>query len=141
MKLHSLLPAGLASALLLAAGSVFAQTPKNEKDACACCAAPAATSTTATTGKLVPASDVDAAWLEQARKAYPLESCPVSGDKLGTMGKPRDYVYRVDGQPDRLVRFCCGGCLEDFEKEPAKFLATIDAAKAGKPAADSGHAM
>ncbi len=138
MKLLSFLPASLASAALLAVSSGFAQQPKTEDASCACCAAPAATTTSA--GKLVPAAELDAAWLDQARKSYPLDACPVSGDKLGTMGKPREYAYRVAGQPDQLVRFCCGGCLEDFEKEPAKFLAKIDAAKAGKPAADAGHA-
>lgn len=27
----------------------------------------------------------------------------------------------------RLVRFCCGGCVKVFEKNPAKHLATVDA--------------
>ena len=39
---------------------------------------------------------------------------------------------RPAGQPDRLVRFCCNDCLDDFQKTPAKFLAMIDTAKAKK---------
>jgi len=72
-------------------------------------------------------------WLAKEVAAYPLTSCAVSGDKLGGgMGPALDYVWRVAGQPDRLVRFCCGDCPPDFRKDPAKYLAMIDAAKAGK---------
>lgn len=46
--------------------------------------------------------------------------------------KPFDYVYKEEGIPDRLVRFCCESCLDDFQEEPAKFLALIDAAAARK---------
>lgn len=56
--------------------------------------------------------------------SYPLTSCVVSGEKLGgEMGKPVD---RVVG--NRLVRFCCTGCINDFNKNPIKFLKMIDAA-------------
>jgi YHS domain-containing protein len=30
------------------------------------------------------------------------------------------------------VRFCCKGCTDDFEKNPAKFLKLIDEAAAKK---------
>ena len=67
---------------------------------------------------------------------YPLKTCVVSGGKLGGMGKPVEYVYKQAGQPDRAVVFCCSSCIKKFEKEPAKFLAKLDAAetaaKAGK---------
>lgn len=87
-------------------------------------------------GLLVPVSDkTDAAWLAQARANYPLSVCSVSGDKLGDakMGKAHDYVFKQDGKPDRLVRFCCSDCVKDFNKDPAKYLKIIDeaAAKAG----------
>jgi YHS domain-containing protein len=59
---------------------------------------------------------------------YPLQTCVVSGDKLGEMGKP--YIYNYEG---REVRFCCKGCLKDFKKEPAKYLKKLDdAEKAAK---------
>jgi hypothetical protein len=62
--------------------------------------------------------------------AYPLKTCVVSGGKLGGMGKPVAYVYQQAGQPDRMVMFCCKACIRKFEKEPAKFLAKLDAAGA-----------
>jgi hypothetical protein len=83
----------------------------------------------ARSGKLVPVTEKDAAWAAKARKDYPLDVCLTSDEKLGSMGKSPEYIYRVDGQPDRLVVFCCDGCEEDFMKEPAKYLAKIDAAK------------
>jgi len=70
--------------------------------------------------------------LAQAKTAYPLDTCVVSGEKLGEMGTPIDYIYKQEGQPDRLVRFCCKGCLKDFKKDPAKFLAKIDQAPTAK---------
>ena len=64
---------------------------------------------------------------------YPLKICVVSGDKLGgDMGAPFDYVYKEDGKPDRLVRFCCKNCVKDFKKDPAKYLKLIDDAAAAK---------
>ena len=54
---------------------------------------------------------------------YPLEKCPVSGEPLGSMGAPANFVW--DG---RLVRFCCAGCDHSFEKDPAKYLAIVDEA-------------
>jgi hypothetical protein len=54
---------------------------------------------------------------------YPLDTCPVSGEKLGGMGKP--YVFVHEG---REVRLCCKNCLKDFNEDPAKFIAKIDAA-------------
>ncbi len=50
------------------------------------------------------------------------------------MGKSPEYVYRVSGQPDRLVIFCCEGCEDDFLKTPAKFTAKLDAAAKAKAA-------
>jgi hypothetical protein len=60
--------------------------------------------------------------------AYPLTTCAVSGDKLedGWI----DYVYKADGQPDRVVRLCCKGCIKTFKKDPAKYLKMIDDAAA-----------
>ena len=92
-------------------------------------------------GELVPPTDKDAAWLAQARDAYLLKTCPVSDEELGGMGKPVEMIYRTTGQPDRLVRFCCKMCVPKFKKEPAKYLAALDAAAKteGKPAPDKHH--
>lgn len=67
---------------------------------------------------------VDAMIIAQQKPLYPLSTCMVSGEKLdGDMGAPVDLVYG-----NRLVRFCCKSCLGDFKKDPAKYLATLDAA-------------
>jgi len=76
---------------------------------------------------------VDAAIAAQQRLHYPLDTCVVGGGKLGAMGEPVDHVYK-----NRLVRFCCAGCVAPFEKEPAKYLkqldqAVVDKQKAGYP--------
>jgi len=52
-----------------------------------------------------------------------LKTCPVSGEKLGEMGKP--YVFEYKG---REVKLCCTDCKKDFEKEPAKYMKKIEAA-------------
>jgi hypothetical protein len=133
----SLTPALLASVLLITSFTFTA----NGHDA----AAPHKTAAATTAGKLIPVGEKDAAWAAQARKSYPLEVCVTSDEKLGSMGKSPEYIYRVDGKPDRLVVFCCDGCEEDFLKDPAKYLTKIDAAAKAKsspaPKADApkGH--
>lgn len=66
---------------------------------------------------------------------YPLKSCVVSDEPLGSMGDAIKYTHREAGKPDRLVLFCCEGCIEDFKADPAKFLAKLDAAAKGKAGA------
>jgi YHS domain-containing protein len=56
-----------------------------------------------------------------------LTTCPVSGDKLGEMGKPCVFVYQ--GQE---VKLCCSGCKKDFDKDPAKYIKKIQDAAAEK---------
>ncbi len=46
--------------------------------------------------------------------------CPVTGEKLGSMGDP--YVFTYEG---KQIKFCCEGCKDDFLKDPAKYLAKI----------------
>jgi len=69
---------------------------------------------------------------DTAAKAKPfpesIKTCLVSGEKLGEMGKP--YVFVYEGQE---VKLCCKGCLKKFDKEPAKYLAKINAAAAAAP--------
>jgi hypothetical protein len=52
---------------------------------------------------------------------YALDTCPISGQKLGSMGDPIVKVY--DG---REVRFCCDKCPPKFEKDMAANTAKID---------------
>lgn len=74
---------------------------------------------------------VDAQLIEQQTAFYPLDTCLISGEKFGTMGKPIDVIYN-----NRLVRFCCPGCLKDFRKDPAASLARLDAAAIAKQTAN-----
>jgi YHS domain-containing protein len=73
---------------------------------------------------------MDDAVVAAQKASYPLDVCVVSGEKLGgSMGAPVDYVYK--GQ---LVRFCCGGCIDKFEKDPQKYLDMLKAKPAAEPA-------
>ena len=85
-----------------------------------------------TAGSLLAAAKTDAEIIAAARKTYPLKTCLVSNEPLGSMGEAAGYVHRAKGQPDRVVFFCCEGCGDDFKASPAKFLAKVDAAAAGK---------
>lgn len=58
---------------------------------------------------------------ERPSEPYLLPTCPVSGEKLGSMGDP--VVLTVEG---REVKLCCKGCVRKIEKDPAKYLATVD---------------
>jgi YHS domain-containing protein len=46
--------------------------------------------------------------------------CPVSGERLGAMGKP--VKITVKGQ---TVFLCCAGCEEAVRKDPDKYLAKL----------------
>ena len=48
---------------------------------------------------------------------YPLNTCPVTGEELGSMGDPVVYDYQ-----GREIRFCCQGCIPQFEADPQKYL-------------------
>jgi hypothetical protein len=60
---------------------------------------------------------------------YPLDVCVVSGEKLGSMGKP--VVLERNG---REVRLCCSTCVGDFKKDPEKYMKKLDEAEKKKPA-------
>ena len=59
-------------------------------------------------------------------KAYPLDICLVTAEKLDSMGGVITVVH--DGQE---YKFCCKGCIKDFNKDPATFARKlVDAVKA-----------
>jgi hypothetical protein len=64
--------------------------------------------------------DVD---LAAQKAAYPLKTCVVGGESLGSMGDPVEFVHE-----GRLVQFCCEGCIDDFKKDSTKYLAKLDEA-------------
>lgn len=67
---------------------------------------------------------------------YPLQTCLVSDEKLGSMGDYVTYTHKEAGKPDRVIRVCCEGCIDDFKGDPAKFLKKLDAAAAKKAATE-----
>ncbi len=66
---------------------------------------------------------LDEAVVLAQRGIYPLDTCVISGEKLGAMGPP---VEHVDGT--RLVRFCCDSCVAEYKKDPAASMAKINTA-------------
>lgn len=58
---------------------------------------------------------------------YPLDTCVVSGEKLGSMGEPIPVTH--EGVE---VKLCCQGCVDPFNKEPQKYVAMVKAAAAAK---------
>jgi hypothetical protein len=78
------------------------------------------------------ASPAESEVIAKARASYPLKTCLVSGEPLGSMGDAVAYVHREAGKPDRVVFMCCDGCIDDFKAEPAKFLKKVDDAAANK---------
>lgn len=57
-------------------------------------------------------------------KPYSLDTCIVSDDKLGEMGKPVVFTYK-----DQEIKLCCKACRKDFDKDPAKYLKKLEPKK------------
>ena len=48
--------------------------------------------------------------------------CPVSGATIGEGGMaPATYEYK-----GKVYNFCCAGCVEEFKKDPEKYIAIVD---------------
>jgi YHS domain-containing protein len=62
-------------------------------------------------------------------RPYPLDTCIVSGEKLGSMGNAVAITYE-----GREIKFCCKDCPADFKKDPARYLKKLDEAIAKLPA-------
>ena len=78
------------------------------------------------------AKKTDAEIINAARASYPLKTCLVSNEALGSMGEAAGHIHRAAGKPDRVVFFCCAGCSDDFKADPANFLKKLDEAAANK---------
>jgi YHS domain-containing protein len=100
--------------LATSAGCTDSAQPKVAEDASPAAAAQA----TAPTDEVAEAlAKLDPADREVATQQA---VCPVSDEKLGSMGAPVKVVH--DGHD---VYLCCAGCQEDFAKKPQKFLAKL----------------
>jgi len=53
-------------------------------------------------------------------KPYPLDTCIVTDNTLGSMGRPITSVH--EGQE---VKFCCAPCVKKFERDPERYLQKI----------------
>jgi hypothetical protein len=80
----------------------------------------------ATPGKFLQKIDAAA----KKVKPYPLDTCLVSGEKLGEMGKPLVFVQDL-----QEIRLCCKSCKKDFDKAVKSHMAKLQkAAQEPKPA-------
>src|SRR5262249_28527207 len=70
---------------------------------------------------------VQAALIDAQKANYPLDVCPVSGDKL-------DDKRVMTGVGSKLADLCCGDCKKDLAADPAKSTAKIDQASMDKQA-------
>ena len=74
----------------------------------------------------------DAAGIAAQKPCYPLTTCPISGEELGSGGMQAiDLVHE-----GKLVTLCCKGCAKEFQKAPAAVVAKIDAAVVAAQQAD-----
>ena len=64
---------------------------------------------------------VDERIIAQQKPYYPLDTCVVSGEKLGDDAV--DFVVK-----NALVRTCCNNCARKVQGDPDKFLAKLDQA-------------
>ena len=64
---------------------------------------------------------VDKALIAQQKKAYPLDTCLMSGNALDS-DKAVDHLYGT-----KLIRFCCPRCKDSFLEAPEKAIAKMKA--------------
>ena len=62
---------------------------------------------------------------DAAPKPYPLQTCFISGDELGGMGKV--VVFTYEGQE---IKVCCRECKNAFQDNPAEGMKKFHAAVA-----------
>lgn len=77
---------------------------------------------------------IDEAVIKAQKPSYPLKACVVSGEALGSMGDAVDYVVG-----NRLVRFCCSGCIEKFNQNPTAYLQKLGTEQAKGTVGAAGH--
>ncbi|MBN9688646.1 MAG: hypothetical protein J0M24_00275 [Verrucomicrobia bacterium] len=63
--------------------------------------------------------------MKAGAKPYPSSKCLISGEALGSMGKP--LILVAEGQE---VKFCCKNCLKDYEKDKVGYLKKLAEAEA-----------
>ena len=71
-----------------------------------------------------PSLFADETTKKEEAKPYKPDTCIVSDEKLGEMGKP--YVFVHEGQE---IKLCCKSCKKKFDKDPAKYLKKLEEKK------------
>jgi hypothetical protein len=66
---------------------------------------------------LLAVTSLTAAASKPPAKAYPLKTCIVTDNALGSMGDERRFVH--NGQE---IKVCCKPCIAKFKKDPDKYL-------------------
>jgi len=84
----------------------------------------AAQALSACTAETEPAPVTAPAPAPAAAGEYPLATCPVSGEPLGSMGDPVKVSF--EGVE---VRLCCKNCVKEFDRDPKKFADMVVAAR------------
>ena len=51
---------------------------------------------------------------------YPLKTCIVTDNDLGSMGDEQSFIYE-----GKEIKLCCEPCRKNFDKNPAKFLTKL----------------
>ena len=69
-------------------------------------------------------------------KPYPLDTYIVSEEKLDSMGKPIELVYK--GQQ---IKLCCTGCVDDFRDDPEGFLSKLSKQVSRRVCRDEGERL
>ena len=91
---------------------------------------------------VAPAAEADATNAVAAASdkpvPYPLDTCVVSGEKLGgDMGPPIVFIYQDKAKGiNQEIKFCCPMCKPQFLKDPDKYMKIIRAAEAKKAKAN-----
>jgi YHS domain-containing protein len=75
---------------------------------------------------------VDAAIVADQLPLYPLEKCTISEGPLDGMGEPYDMVIA-----GRLIRLCCGSCVDGVNSDPTAALTKLAAAEGTQAIAPS----
>ncbi|MDQ3023073.1 MAG: YHS domain-containing protein [bacterium] len=75
-------------------------------------------------------SEIDAKMIADQLPYYALTTCPVTDEPLDSMGGPVDIIHN-----NRLVRFCCAGCIDEFKSNPETYIKKLDDAAKDKQAA------
>jgi hypothetical protein len=71
---------------------------------------------------------------EPNNDAYPLDTCVVSGEKLGSMGQVHEV--QIEGQ---ITKLCCAGCEDSLRAEPEKYLVMLMGDQTEAQSQDDGH--